>query len=57
MATAAAHCLSAPADAASNSRAAAVALAPIASGSSFAATSGTNFVLDGQVFYPSGTNW
>lgn len=43
--------------AASSSRVQATPFAPIASNGPFVGTSGTDFVLSGQVIYPSGTNW
>jgi hypothetical protein len=40
-----------------NSRVAAIPYQPIAANAKFVTTVGTQFVLDGKLYYPGGTNW
>lgn len=40
-----------------NSRVAAIPYAPIAANATFVRTVGTQFVLNGKLYYPGGTNW
>ncbi len=40
-----------------NSRVAAIPYQPIAANAKFVTTVGTQFVLNGKLYYPGGTNW